>query len=214
MMEITPRFPAMGVVLSGGHTSVFKIYALGHYELISHTVDDAIGEAFDKVARLMGLPYPGGPEIEKLARQGNPLAYRLTAGQVKKLPLHFSFSGIKTQVLYLLQGKELSLQEKADLAASFQHIVFQDVVEKTLRLAEIHSCETIFLGGGVTNNQALRQAFSDKGPAVYFPKPALSLDNGVMIAGLGFHVFQQKGCASYDLTASPRSTCFFSKESL
>ncbi|MBM3201720.1 MAG: tRNA (adenosine(37)-N6)-threonylcarbamoyltransferase complex transferase subunit TsaD [Chlamydiae bacterium] len=214
MMETEPTFPAIGVVLSGGHTSILKIRAIGSYELISQTVDDAIGEAFDKVARLLGLPYPGGPEVEKLAKLGNPHAYKLTAGQVKKLPLHFSFSGIKTQVLYQIGNQELSSQQKADLAASFQHTVFTDVVEKTTKIAKEHGCEHIFLGGGVTNSEALRSYFSTSKLKIHFPKREYSLDNGVMIAGLGYHVFQRKGADNYDLTASPRSACLFSKETL
>ena len=214
MMETEPKFPAIGAVLSGGHTSILKIHAIGEYELISQTVDDAIGEAFDKVARLLDLPYPGGPEIEKLAKRGNPFAHKLTAGQVKKLPLHFSFSGIKTQVLYLIKGRVLNDQEKADIAASFQHTVFQDVAEKTLKIAKEHGTDTIFFGGGVTNSQALRQCFASSPLNIHFPKPLLSLDNGVMIAGLGYHVFKRKGADLYDLTASPRSACLFSKETL
>lgn len=218
--EISPDlFPALGVVLSGGHSSILKIHALGEYELISQTVDDAIGEAFDKVARLLDLPYPGGPEIERLAKLGDPSAYTLTAGFVKKHPRHFSFSGIKTQVLYLVRKLEtLNNQEKANIAASFQYTVFKDVIEKTLSIAKEEDCKTIFLGGGVTNSQTLRQLFAKNSPPtvqICFPKPILSLDNAAMIAGLGFHVFQKKPEGSpYDLTASPRSTCLFSAGTL
>lgn len=209
MMETTSEFPAIGVVLSGGHTSVFKIHALGNYELLSQTVDDAIGEAFDKVARLLNLPYPGGPEIEKLAKNGNPRQFPLTAGHVKKLPFHFSFSGIKTKVRYLVEQKGVMTdEEKADLAASFQETVFKDVIEKTLAIARAHGCKNIFLGGGVTNSQALRQMFAAKKPPgveISFPTYLLSLDNAVMIAGLGFHMFHKNGPDSLDLTALPRT---------
>jgi N6-L-threonylcarbamoyladenine synthase len=212
-------FPAIGVVLSGGHSSILKMHTLGEYALISQTVDDAIGEAFDKVARLIDLPYPGGPEIERLAKSGNPFAYPLTAGFVKKHPLYFSFSGIKTQVLYLLKKHEtFNDQEKANLAASFQYTVFKDVIEKTLFIAKREECKTVFLGGGVTNNQSLRELFAKNSPPnlqIFFPQPILSLDNAAMIAGLGYQVFQKKGGgSSYDLTASPRSTCLFRDNAL
>lgn len=213
-------FPALGVVLSGGHTSLIKIHNVGEYEPIAETVDDAIGEAFDKVARLLDLPYPGGPEIEKLAEKGNPNAYSLTAGRVKKDPLSFSFSGIKTQVLYLLKGQNaqneesepLDLQKKADIAASFQKTVFDDVLQKTFNAARQHNCSSIFLGGGVTNSRALRQLFGLHSPPtlnIFFPDPLLSLDNAAMIAGLGYHTFLKKGSSKNSLTPSPRSTCLF-----
>src|SRR3989344_2041231 len=117
-------FPALGVVLSGGHTLLLKINDIGSYEPIGTTVDDAIGEAFDKVATLLGLPYPGGPHIERLSREGNPKAFSFSAGRVKKNPLCFSFSGLKTNVLYAVKGQngqgKTEIVNRADVAASFQ----------------------------------------------------------------------------------------------
>ena len=114
--------PALGLVLSGGHTLLLKIWDVGRYEPIGTTVDDAIGEAFDKVAALLGLPYPGGPPVERLAKTGNRSAYSFTAGKVKKNPFDFSFSGLKTAVLYAVRGKEI---EKSDVAASFKKPLYE-----------------------------------------------------------------------------------------
>jgi N6-L-threonylcarbamoyladenine synthase len=202
-------FPCLGVVLSGGHTTLVKIEALGQYKIIGQTVDDAIGEAFDKVARILGLPYPGGPQIEALALKGSVTKHAFKTGKVKTNPFDFSFSGIKTGVLYAVKGqneaktpKNLSLEEKQDIAASFQHVAFQDVIEKTLRAAELHQISTIVFGGGVTNNKELRRLFLTKTSHLQFvwPTAGLSLDNAVMIAGLGFHNWcRENQSAPYDL---------------
>ncbi len=189
-------FPCIGAVLSGGHTSLIRINALGDYTPISETVDDAIGEAFDKVAKILNLPYPGGPEIEKLAKTGNPERFPLKAGRVKERPLHFSFSGIKTGVLYTCQNHQITEhQDKCDLAASFQTTAFADIVKKTLRAANDEECSTIVLGGGVTNNRYLRTLFAKEAPEhrILWPKPELTLDNAAMIAGLGYHRYRFKG---------------------
>jgi tRNA N6-adenosine threonylcarbamoyltransferase len=197
-------FPCLGVVLSGGHTTIILIKALGVYELIGQTVDDAIGEAFDKVAKLLGFPYPGGPQIEQLALNGNAHRFTLKAGHVKENPFNFSFSGLKTAVLYTIRGKTPSqetpvvftYQDQCDLAASFQKTAFNDVVKKTLRAAKKFDAETIVLGGGVTNNQSLRQLFEREANGEYqilWPPSGLSLDNAAMIAGLGYFRYQLQG---------------------
>jgi tRNA N6-adenosine threonylcarbamoyltransferase len=203
------QFPALGVVLSGGHTALLKVHAVGHYELISNTVDDAIGEAFDKVASVLDLPYPGGPEIEKLAKQGDPHRYPFRAGRVKGKPLHFSFSGLKTNVLYVVKGQGntrkdptlLSDQEKADVAASFQEAAFHDIVKKATLAAK--GCRSILLGGGVVNNRRLREMFKPDLP-VLWPDPALTLDNAAMIAGLAYHRLSLDGPSPLTLAAKPR----------
>jgi N6-L-threonylcarbamoyladenine synthase len=197
------QFPCLGVVISGGHTAIVQIKELGVYELIGQTVDDAIGEAFDKVAKLLGLPYPGGPQIERLALQGDAYRYPFKAGQVKGRPLDFSFSGLKTAVLYTLRGKHphdssihLSQQDQCDIAASFQRAALEDIIKKTLTAAEKLGSQTIILGGGVTNNQHLKQLFlqQDQGKhQLIWPSFGLSLDNAAMIAGLGYHRYQIQG---------------------
>lgn len=189
-------FPALGVILSGGHTALVQMQAISQYTLIAETVDDAVGEAFDKVAKILGLPYPGGPQIEALARQGNPLAYPFKSGQVKTNPLSFSFSGLKTAVLYATQKKELTSEIRSDIAASFQDAAFRDIIHKT-KIAAIQSgCQTLLFGGGVTNNQHLRKMFAEKLPELqqFWPSQGLSLDNAAMIAGLGYHVYKNRGC--------------------
>lgn len=196
------QFPCLGIVASGGHTALILIKDWGSYELIGETVDDAIGEAFDKVAKLLNLPYPGGPEIERLAKLGNPLHYSLKAGQVKNHPLSFSFSGLKTAVLYTLQKiKDLSIQNTYDLAASFQQAALQDLVKKTLLAANHYQVSTLIFGGGVTNNQRLRNLFKEKATTfrLMWPENGLSLDNAAMIAGLGYHQYQTKGSQNMDL---------------
>jgi N6-L-threonylcarbamoyladenine synthase len=195
MMNSPKIFPAIGVILSGGHTVLVKIENIGSYQIIGATVDDAIGEAFDKVATMLNLPYPGGPQIEKLAKQGNENAYKLKSGKIKDNPLLFSFSGLKTQILYLVKGQSANMhsepiineEEKKHIAASFQKTAFEDVFKKTLLATDMHHCKAIYLGGGVTNNQTLRDLFIKGSPLpCFFPEKALSLDNAVMIAGLGY----------------------------
>ena len=194
-------YPCLGVVLSGGHTALVLMRELGTYELIGQTVDDAIGEAFDKVAKLLGLPYPGGPPIEKLALAGDKHRYPFKAGQVKGSPLDFSFSGLKTAVLYKIkemtaEGQSLAQQERADLAASFQRAALEDVVKKTVAAAQKLDIHALVFGGGVTNNQTLRHLFETEWlgkSQLSWPSAGLSLDNAAMIAGLGYHQFLRRG---------------------
>lgn len=205
--------PCIGVILSGGHTALVLIEKIGSYQLISQTVDDAIGEAFDKVAQILGLPYPGGPEIEKIALQGNHLRFAFKSGTVKSNPLAFSFSGLKTAVLYQVKGQSpgksipsLLESDKSDIAASFQHAAFQDILLKTKLASEKYGCRTILFGGGVTNNQTLRTLFAQALPDyhLFWPSKGLSLDNAAMIAGLGYHQYLLKGQGdSLDLEAMP-----------
>lgn len=191
-----PQFPVLGMVVSGGHTVIVKIDAIGSYRMIGSTVDDAAGEAFDKVAKLLGLPYPGGPQVEALALHGDSKRFALKGGRCKNNPFNFSFSGLKTAVMHAIKDAE-SIDEtfKKDLCASFQRAVLADLLEKVQRAQKETGCNTLLLGGGVTNNQALRKYFADNAPGLraIFPSLSLSLDNASMIAGLGYHVFQAKG---------------------
>ncbi|MBS0654525.1 MAG: tRNA (adenosine(37)-N6)-threonylcarbamoyltransferase complex transferase subunit TsaD [Verrucomicrobia bacterium] len=181
--------PALGVVLSGGHTSLVHMHGIGNYSLLGETVDDAIGEAFDKTAKILGLGYPGGPIIEKLAKKGNPKRFAFKAGQVKGRELDFSFSGIKTAVYYTIKDMQLSQDDICDVAASFQEAVFFDVLRKTELAIAVAGIEAIYLGGGVTQNSYLRELFQSKCPtACFWPKGDLCLDNAAMIAGLGYHM--------------------------
>lgn len=216
MSTSTPlQFPCLGVVLSGGHTALVRMNTLGSYDLLGETVDDAIGEAFDKVAKLLELPYPGGPQIETLARQGNKERFKFKPGKVKERPLDFSFSGLKTAVLYTIKGQNnttpqlnpLSKQDKADISAAFQEIAFKDIVDKIKLASEKYNCPTIVFGGGVTNNLRLREMVAEKCPHLIsiWPSQGLSLDNAAMIAGLGYHTYLRKGQGdTLDLEAQTR----------
>ena len=197
-----PPLPALGLVLSGGHTFILKMEAIGDYTLIGTTQDDAIGEAFDKVASLLGLPYPGGPEIEALAKEGDPARFPFRPGKVKNHPWDFSFSGLKTNVLYTIKGANasknspliISEKEKADVAASFQETALKNVVEKAIEATKTFPCRAIYCGGGVSNNERLRALFEEMGcpVPVFYPAKKMSLDNAAMIAGLGYHGFQKE----------------------
>ncbi len=188
MMGKNAPMPGLGIVLSGGHTLLLKILNLGSYEPIGTTVDDAIGEAFDKVASLLNLPYPGGPHVELLAKQGDPKAHPFSAGNVKRSPYDFSFSGLKTAVLYALQGSNWQAQ---DIAASFQETACRDIAKKALLASQTFPCQAIYLGGGVCNNLRLREIFVETFPSlpIYWPPAHLTLDNAAMIAGLGAQKF-------------------------
>ena len=200
MGEKDPIFPSLGVVISGGHTFLVLIEDIGTYKLIGKTVDDAVGEAFDKVGKLLGLPYPGGPSIEKLAKEGNPKAFPFKSGRVKEKPYAFSFSGLKTNVFYSIHGQNspkgakcpLSDKEKADVAASFQEVALSDIVNKTMKAAKAFKVKAIYVGGGVSSSLRLREMLKGDVP-IFFPGKDLSLDNGAMIAGLGYHVYKKQG---------------------
>jgi N6-L-threonylcarbamoyladenine synthase len=206
-------FPSLGIVVSGGHTFFTKILDIGSYELIGTTVDDAIGEAFDKVARLLGFPYPGGPAIERLALSGDPLRYPFKAGKVKGKPWHFSFSGLKTSVLYALKGQNaqnkinLSEKEKPHIAASFQQAAFHDLVERAIAAVQHFSLKGIYVGGGVSRNMTLRKLFAQKAAniPIFWPQDILCLDNAAMIAGLGYHKFLKEGAGSLSLQTFTRN---------
>lgn len=199
-------FPALGLVLSGGHTLLVRMEGVGEYQVLGTTVDDALGEAFDKVAVLLGLSYPGGAHIERLALQGDPRRFSFKAGQVKKDPLAFSFSGLKTSVLYAVKDKVLSDGDKAHLAASFQEAALLDIVKKTKLALQKHPSSALYLGGGVCNNQRLRSLFEQEiSLPLFWPAPNLSSDNAVMIAGLGFQKFCKEGKGDpLDLEVAPR----------
>jgi N6-L-threonylcarbamoyladenine synthase len=205
--------PTIGVVISGGHTALLHAQEIGEYTLIGETQDDAIGEAFDKVASLLGLPYPGGPPIEALARHGNPFRYPWKGGGVKGDPFDFSFSGLKTAVLYLVKGQNatrhspllIQEEEKADIAASFQHVAFSSLVEKTVAAVESYQARSVIIGGGVASNMYLRTLLAERATCpLFFPPPSLCLDNAAMIAGLGYHHFLRHGPSSLPLEALTR----------
>ena len=187
--------PGIGVILSGGHTTLLDVTQVGKYSLIGQTVDDAAGEAFDKVATMLGLPYPGGPIVEQKARNGNPERFSFRAGRVKGNPLQFSFSGLKTAVLYTIQGLgALSEQTVCDICSSFQQAVILDLTTKIRAACELHHPRALFFGGGVTQNAALREHFAKSfSLPLFWPSTELCPDNAAMIAGLGYHTYRRTG---------------------
>jgi N6-L-threonylcarbamoyladenine synthase len=233
------RFPAVTLVVSGGHTSLFLVdrHESGNdlvpsfsYRRLGQTRDDAAGEAFDKVAKLLALGYPGGPIIDELARFGNPQMVEFGRIKMKGNPLDFSFSGLKTAVLYRVRGTALATeaderrawrraagrvtpeqirarcsQATLDLVASFQQAAVRDLVERTLAAADASRVESVFVSGGVACNSLLRDRFADAAKkarlAVFFPSPALSTDNAAMIAAAGYYKLAAGQRADTSLTA-------------
>jgi N6-L-threonylcarbamoyladenine synthase len=190
-------FPAVGLVMSGGHSSLYHARDFDDLTRIGQTQDDAVGEAFDKVAAILQLGYPGGPLIDKLAKSGDPRAIKFPAGHLEKDSLNFSFSGLKTAVLYHVNGKKgrerdasaLSDQQKADVAASFQKTAAAMLVEKLRRAAARYETRSLIIGGGVSANTAIRAAVVKLGEElnlpVLIPPMRYCTDNAAMIAGLG-----------------------------
>ena len=185
--DLEPPFVAL--LVSGGHTQLVAVEALGAYRLLGETLDDAAGEAFDKTAKLMGLPYPGGPQLAKLAEQGTPGVYRFARPMTDRPGLDFSFSGLKTQVLLAWQGSDQSAQTRADIARGFEDAVVETLAIKCERALDAAGCDTLVVAGGVGANKRLRarlQAMAEsRGGQVRFPRPALCTDNGAMIAFAG-----------------------------
>lgn len=181
--------PSLGLVVSGGHTLLVGIDGAGRYRLLGRTLDDAAGEAFDKVAKLLGLGYPGGPEIDRLAREGDPDRFDLPRGMAGSGDLDFSFSGIKTAVRYLLP--RLRPADAADVCASFQEAVVDVLVRKTLRALRESGRRTLAVSGGVSLNSRLRRRLAEaavhEGFDALFAAPALCTDNAAMIAFAAAH---------------------------
>lgn len=201
--------PFLCLVVSGGHSHIVKVTDYGRYEILGRTRDDAAGEAFDKVARVIELGYPGGPKIDKLAREGNPDAVSFPKAKVNGADLDFSFSGVKTAVLNYVNGCRMKGEEynKADIAASFQKSVVDVLTEHTMAAAEAYGIKKIALAGGVASNSALRASFeeacSKRGYDFYRPSPILCTDNGAMIACAGYYEYMAGVRHGWDLNAVP-----------
>ena len=178
--------PHLALIVSGGHTMLIRVDAVGSYQLLGQTLDDAAGEAFDKVAKMLELPYPGGPEIERLAKEGSPTAFNFPRSLLTEAHLDFSFSGLKTAVLYTLQKLAHPKDQLPDLCASFQAAVFEVLVAKSIRAAQAHQCSLLTLSGGVSCNATLRNQLSEAchaaGLTFRASPPNLSTDNAAMIA--------------------------------
>jgi N6-L-threonylcarbamoyladenine synthase len=210
--------PAVALIVSGGHTNLYECSSPLDLKLIGSTIDDAAGEAFDKVATILHLPYPGGPSIEKTAKDGNPKAVDFPRSMLNRDSLDFSFSGIKTAVLYYCQGQDMkgenrvgsmTAREIADIAASFQAAVVDVLVKKTQRAADRAGAKTVLLGGGVAANSALRDGLTEmcertKRKLLIAPKP-LCTDNAVMVAALAWHKYRAGDFADLSLEAKATS---------
>jgi len=213
------ELPAVALIVSGGHTSLYDYRSPLEPKLLGRTIDDAAGEAFDKVAMILNLPYPGGPSIEKAAKDGDPNAIDFPRTMLGKDSLDFSFSGVKTAVLYHCQGQDMKGRNKvasmsqsqiADIAASFQRAMVDVLVEKTRRAAEQTAARTILLGGGVAANTALRNVLQQMCDSGSPPRKLLvaekryCTDNAVMVASLAYYKYKAKLFA--DLSLEPKAS--------
>jgi N6-L-threonylcarbamoyladenine synthase len=201
-----PQFPFVALLVSGGHTQLMAAHALGQYELLGESIDDAAGEAFDKVAKMLNLPYPGGPQIAKLALQGNPNAFAFPRPLMQQA-LNFSFSGLKTAVSSQIKAVEGQGRE-ADIAASFQEAVVDTLVKKSIKALKATGLKQLVIAGGVSANQRLREklenSLSGMGAKVYYAEPALCTDNGAMIAFAGYQRLQAGQQDDLAVTTTPR----------
>jgi N6-L-threonylcarbamoyladenine synthase len=208
--DATPPFTAL--LVSGGHTMLLDVQEWGLYRLLGATRDDAAGEAFDKVAKLLGLPYPGGRHIETLARDGDPARFRFTRPMVRRNDspsdadyYAFSFSGLKTAVLNAVKSTGGAEEDRKHIARGFQDALIDTLVEKTFRAASEYGRQRIVLGGGVACNaalvQAMRKRVEEIGADVFAPSPRLATDNAAMIARAGFHHYYRGERGALDLNA-------------
>ncbi len=207
-------FPALALVVSGGHTNLYMMPEQGRYRLVGKTVDDAAGEAFDKGARMLGLGYPGGPVIDRLARKGDPEKFPFTRPYRSSEHTDFSFSGLKTALRQCLMKIPQSIKEttafQKDIAAGFQEAIIGSLVEKTFQAAQKEHVNSIIICGGVASNSLLRTrietAAAQHGISVHIPSPRYCTDNGAMIAMAGFLEFERGRFASLNLNPKPQLT--------
>ena len=196
-LEKDVPFPYIALLASGGHTLLYVVRGIGDYLYVGGTRDDAAGEAYDKVAKLLGLGYPGGRVIDQLAKQGNPKAISFPRARMKKGSYDFSFSGLKTAVLYYLKSKPEAVwgEQKADIAASFQEAVVDMLIQPTMRITDELKISRLVLAGGVSANSRLRaktvEKGEEKGVEVYFSSPGFCTDNAAMIALAGYHLLKR-----------------------
>lgn len=205
--ELEPPF--LCLVASGGHTHLVCVKDYGKYEILGRTRDDAAGEAYDKVARAIGLGYPGGPKIDRIAREGNPDAIKFPKANVDGAKYDFSFSGLKSAVLNYINGCKMKGEsfDPADIAASFQKAVVEVLVEKSMQAAEDYSMRKFAIAGGVASNTALRTAMeaasAKRGIQFYHPSPIYCTDNAAMIGAAGFYEYLAGTRHGWDLNAVP-----------
>ncbi|MFR8839201.1 MAG: tRNA (adenosine(37)-N6)-threonylcarbamoyltransferase complex transferase subunit TsaD [Clostridium sp.] len=197
------------LIVSGGHTHLVIVKDYGEFEIIGHTRDDAAGEAFDKVARAVGLGYPGGPKVDKAAREGNPHAIEFPRAKVGDNPYDFSFSGLKSAVLNYINHAKMTGEEICvpDLAASFQNAVVESLVSRAIMAAKEYGYDKLAIAGGVASNSALREgmkaACEKEGIRFYHPSPIYCTDNAAMIGAAAYYEYQKGARSGWDLNAVP-----------
>ncbi len=206
-----PQFPFLGLTISGGHTQIVKVTDHFEMDVIGETIDDAVGEAFDKSAKILGLPYPGGPLIDKYAQKGNPLAFPFTKPRVDGL--NFSFSGFKTAVLYFIQKKlaenpDFIKENLEDICASIQYTIINILIDKLKKATKGTGIKTIAMGGGVSANSGIRKALKEGeksfGWVTHIPKFEFTTDNAAMIAIVGYLKYQKNDFTNQHIVAKPR----------
>jgi N6-L-threonylcarbamoyladenine synthase len=196
------QFPAIALVVSGGHTQLILLKKIGSYKILGETRDDAAGECFDKCAKILGLSYPGGPIISKLAKKTDrlPMSIQLPRPMINTKDYDFSFSGLKTAVLYYHQKQDKKTQKSkkyiTEMCAEIQQAIIDVLIKKTIKSVKDYKAKTIILGGGVSANAELRKQFLEKFENVIFPKPELSTDNAVMTAITGY--FHRKKTVAWE----------------
>ena len=205
----TPAFPAIGLVASGGHTSLYRLSSWTDVQVIGRSIDDAVGEAYDKVAAVLNLGYPGGPVIDRLAAAGDPGAVRFPRAMLGRESLDFSFSGLKTSVLYHVRGRRgrersadaLTDAQRADVCASFQAACIDTLVKKIKRAVKQTAAKSVIVGGGVSANRGLRAALERLPLPVHLPLPPYCTDNAAMSAGLADLLLREGQTSPLDLDA-------------
>ncbi len=201
--------PFYSLIVSGGHTHLVQVLDYGKYKILGRTRDDAAGEAYDKVARAIGLGYPGGPKIDKVAKEGNPDAIEFPKSHFKDAPYDFSFSGLKTAVLNYLNGCQMKGEsyDQADVAASFQKAVVDVLVEHSMRAVEEFHADQFAIAGGVASNSALRavmqEACEARNVTLYYPSPVYCTDNAAMIGVAAYYEYENGTRSGWDLNAVP-----------
>lgn len=203
--EDAPRYPFVALLVSGGHTLLVQVDGFSNYTLLGQTLDDAVGEAFDKTAKLMGLDYPGGPEIARLAEQGDAKRFTMPRPMTDRPGLDFSFSGLKTHVRTLYQSCDRPDQDKADIAAGFQQAVVDTLVIKCRRAIKQTGIRRLVIAGGVSANRQLRKQMDEKMPGrVFYPRHEFCTDNGAMIAYAGWHRLEHGAAQDLSFDVRPR----------
>ena len=201
--------PFVCLIVSGGHTHLVIVKDYGEFEIIGRTRDDAAGEAFDKVARAVGLGYPGGPKVDRAAKEGNPHAVEFPRGKIDGSPYDFTFSGLKSAVLNYINHAKMTGEEIAvpDLAASFQNSVVDSLVSRTVAAAKEYGYRKVAIAGGVASNSALRAAMEEacrrRNLRCYYPSPILCTDNAAMIGAAAYYEYRKGNLAGWDLNAVP-----------